>query len=192
MRRHCASRAGGDSRIDRVHRNTPHGSAPWGDTALATGPLRLAVAAMPQKAELGPGHDDDRPSACRARRFAKRWQHLHRDRVALVEGRRLCQVRRPKARTRCRSEVVRAPRQHDRSLVRLADLLDIDRTEPAHIKLEPNRDRFPPADVHGRADVPLGLPPTGTPVVAVATRDSRDHPVPARPGHGGRRCSRHS
>ena len=104
-RRHCASGAGGDSRIDRVHRNTPYGSAPWGDTAFAAGPLRLAVAAMPQQGELGPGHDDDRPSACYARRFAERWQHLHRGRSSPVDGRRLCQVQRPKATTRCRCEV---------------------------------------------------------------------------------------
>lgn len=39
-------------------------------------------------------------------------------------------------------------------LVRLADILGVDLLEVAHAKLERNHDRFPPDDVHGRADVP--------------------------------------
>jgi NTP pyrophosphatase (non-canonical NTP hydrolase) len=43
-------------------------------------------------------------------------------------------------------------------LVRLADMLGVDLFEVAHAKLERNRDRFPPGDVRGRADVPPSLP----------------------------------
>jgi dCTP diphosphatase len=39
-------------------------------------------------------------------------------------------------------------------LLRLADVLDVDLLEVAHHKLERNRERFPPAQVSGRADVP--------------------------------------
>ncbi|MFU8840768.1 MAG: nucleotide pyrophosphohydrolase [Nitriliruptoraceae bacterium] len=39
-------------------------------------------------------------------------------------------------------------------LVRLADILGVDLLEVARAKLERNHDRFPPGDVHGRADVP--------------------------------------
>lgn len=38
-------------------------------------------------------------------------------------------------------------------LVRLVDILGVNLLEVAHNKLERNLDRFPPADVHGRADV---------------------------------------
>ncbi len=39
-------------------------------------------------------------------------------------------------------------------LVRLADMLGVDLIEVAHAKLERSRDRFPPEDVRGRADIP--------------------------------------
>ena len=39
-------------------------------------------------------------------------------------------------------------------LVRLADVLGVDLLEVAHAKLARNHDRFPPADVRGRADGP--------------------------------------
>jgi len=39
-------------------------------------------------------------------------------------------------------------------LVRLADMLGVDLLEVAHAKLERNRERFPPTQVNGRADVP--------------------------------------
>jgi NTP pyrophosphatase (non-canonical NTP hydrolase) len=39
-------------------------------------------------------------------------------------------------------------------LVRLADILGVGLLEVAHAKLERNRDRFPPGDVRGRADIP--------------------------------------
>ena len=39
-------------------------------------------------------------------------------------------------------------------LVRLADVLDIDLLDAARTKLGRNRDRFPPRDVKGRADIP--------------------------------------
>ena len=39
-------------------------------------------------------------------------------------------------------------------LLRLADVLDVDLLEVAQAKLERNRERFPPAHVSGRADVP--------------------------------------
>jgi NTP pyrophosphatase (non-canonical NTP hydrolase) len=43
-------------------------------------------------------------------------------------------------------------------LVRLADTLGVDLFEVAHAKLERNRERFPPGDVGGRADVPPVMP----------------------------------
>lgn len=43
-------------------------------------------------------------------------------------------------------------------LLRLADVLGIDLLAVARDKLERNRDRFPPSDVRGRADVPPTLP----------------------------------
>jgi NTP pyrophosphatase (non-canonical NTP hydrolase) len=43
-------------------------------------------------------------------------------------------------------------------LLRLADVLGIDLLEVAHAKLERNRERFPPGDVGGRADVPPVMP----------------------------------
>jgi NTP pyrophosphatase (non-canonical NTP hydrolase) len=39
-------------------------------------------------------------------------------------------------------------------LVRLADILDVDLTQAAHTKLHRNHHRFPPGNVHGRADLP--------------------------------------
>ena len=39
-------------------------------------------------------------------------------------------------------------------LVRLADVLGIDLAEVAQAKLDRNRERFPPTEVSGRADVP--------------------------------------
>ena len=43
-------------------------------------------------------------------------------------------------------------------LLRLADVLDVDLLEVAHAKLERNRERFPPTQVSGRADVPPAKP----------------------------------
>jgi NTP pyrophosphatase (non-canonical NTP hydrolase) len=43
-------------------------------------------------------------------------------------------------------------------LMRLADILGVDLLEVAHAKLERNRNRFPPGDVGGRADVPPVMP----------------------------------
>ena len=43
-------------------------------------------------------------------------------------------------------------------LVRLADVLDVDLLDVARAKLELNRDRYPPASVRGRADVPPSMP----------------------------------
>lgn len=43
-------------------------------------------------------------------------------------------------------------------LLRLADVLDVDLLEVARAKLGHNRERFPPRQVSGRADVPPATP----------------------------------